>query len=114
MQTTRPCRTDSKGAEKRTVDRPKTEVNTYSMTEKIEFESVTIQVPKPILAFLRFQGGQREQSVEEEIIYDLLDNVRAELESMAGEELIPLLGLGPIFYDLLGDKRYKPQTPKEQ
>ena len=84
------------------------------MTDEIEFESVTIKVPKPILAFLRFQGGRREASVEEEIVYDLIDDVRADLESMAGEELIPLLGLGPIFYDLLGDKHYKPQTPKEQ
>jgi hypothetical protein len=82
----------------------------------IEYEQVTIKVPKPIMAFLRIQVERQDQfgfedfaSVEELIEYDLLDGVRAEMEGFSGEELIATLDLGPIFYKILDDERYKPK-----
>lgn len=76
---------------------------------KIEYEPVTIKVPKPIMAFLQFQAGQSDMSTEELIEYDLLDSVRGEMENFSGEELITMLNLGHIFYEILGDEHYKPQ-----
>ncbi|MGD0071877.1 MAG: hypothetical protein ABSB71_10000 [Candidatus Bathyarchaeia archaeon] len=84
------------------------------MTDEIEYEQVTIKVPKRIMAFLRFAAGRRDVQVEEEIEYDLLDNVRAEMEGLNGEELISMLELGQIFYDILGDERYKPKTTDQE
>jgi len=81
------------------------------MTDK--YEAVTIQVPKPIMAFLRLQTEMLNFSTVENLIeYDLLDEVRAEMEGMNGEELIAALGLGPIFYNGLGDERYAPKEPE--
>jgi hypothetical protein len=79
------------------------------MTEKIEYEQVTIKVPTRIMAFLRFQAAQQEMQIEEHIEYQVLDSVRAEMEGFEGEELIGMLGVGPIFYEILGDKTYKPE-----
>jgi hypothetical protein len=87
----------------------RTYLDKLKKTEPIEFEQVTIKVPKRIMAFLRFQAGYRDVQVEEEIEYDLLDNVRAEMEGLNGEELISMLEVGRIFYDILGDERYNPK-----
>ncbi len=83
-------------------------------TAPIEYEQVTIKVPKRIMAFLRFEAGQRDVQVEEEIEYDLLDNVRAEMEGLNGKELIAMLEVGPIFYNILGDVSYKPEITDQE
>jgi len=78
--------------------------------QKNEYETVTIQVPKPVMAFLRFQAKQENfDPVEKLIEYDLIDNVRAEFEGINGEELIAMFNLGHIFWEVLGDDRYKPK-----
>jgi hypothetical protein len=84
------------------------------MTDEIEFEQVTIKVPKRIMAYLRFMAGQRDVQVEEEIEYDLLDNVRCEMEGMDGEQLISTLEVGQIFYKFLDDQHYKPKTTDQE
>jgi hypothetical protein len=84
------------------------------MTDEIEYEQVTIKVPKRIMAYLRFMAGRRDVQVEEEIEYDLIDNVRAEMEGMNGEELISTLEVGQIFYAILDDERYKPTTTDQE
>lgn len=81
--------------------------------EPIEYESVTVKLPKPLLAVQRFLAGQDNQTIEEKLEYDLVDSIRAELEGMNGEDLIACLGIGPIFYQLLDDKRYKPADATE-
>lgn len=77
--------------------------------QKIEFETVNIKVPKPVLEFLRFEAKAYKCSLEEEIEFDLLDKVRADMEALSGEELIKLLDFGSIFWEVLGDKNYKPE-----
>jgi len=81
--------------------------------KEIEYEQVTIKVPKPVMAFLRFQAAQQEMQIEEHIEYQVLDSVRVEMEGFEGEELIGALGVGPIFYEVLSDERYKPTTDQE-
>ena len=80
----------------------------------IECESVTVKVPKQVMAFLRFRAGERDEKVEETIERYLLDSVRSLLECCSGEELIPYLGLDRVFYDLLADKRYKPKISAQK
>jgi hypothetical protein len=76
----------------------------------IECEQVTIEVPKQVMAFLRFQTKQEDfESVEKLIEYDLLDNIRAEFEGKNGEQLTSIFELGPVFWEVLGDGRYKPE-----
>jgi hypothetical protein len=83
------------------------------MTEQkkaIEYEQITIEVPKPVMAFLRFQTKQEDfESVEKLIEYDLLDNIRAEFEGKNGKQLIALFDIGNIFWEVLGDEQYKPE-----
>ena len=82
------------------------------MTEQ-KTEKVTIEVPRPIMAFLRFQAKHENfDTVEKLIEYDLLDNVRAEFEGMSGDELIAMFNLAPVFWEIFGDERYKPKDAK--
>jgi hypothetical protein len=83
---------------------------TTEQKKLIECEQVTIEVPKPVMAFLRFQTKQEDfESVEKLIEYDLLDNIRAEFEGKNGEQLTSMFELGPVFWEVLGDGRYKPE-----
>jgi hypothetical protein len=84
-----------------------------TLSESIAYEQVTIKVPKPIMAFLKFQAEKDGCPVEEEIEYDLLDNVRAEMEGLNGEDLIDALGVGRIFYEILHEEHYNPQKLKQ-
>jgi hypothetical protein len=82
------------------------------MTEQ-KTEKVTIEVPRPIMAFLRFQAKQEKfDTVEKLIEYDLLDLLRSEFEGMSGDELIAMFNLAPIFWEIFGDERYKPKDAK--
>jgi hypothetical protein len=61
--------------------------------EKIEFEQVTIKVPRLVLDFLR----KTEDDAVEWIEYTVVDNVRAEIEGMTWEEWASLFNLEPVF-----------------
>jgi hypothetical protein len=81
----------------------------------LEYEKVAIKVPKPVMAFLRFQTKQEDfESVEKLIEYDLLDNIRAEFEGKNGEQLTSMFELGPVFWEVLGDQRYKPEDAAQK
>jgi hypothetical protein len=82
------------------------------MTDEIEFEQVTIKVPKRIMAFLRFRAGEHDIQVEAEIEGCVLDDVRGLLEGFEGQELIGFLEMDRVFYEMLGDENYKPKKPK--
>jgi isopentenyldiphosphate isomerase len=75
---------------------------------EIECETVTVKVPKQVMAFLHYKAAQEEKTVEQEIALDVIADVQSELESFEGEELIKALGLGPVFYTMLEDQSYKP------
>ena len=59
-----------------------------------------------------FSGLQDFSTVEKLIEYALLDNIRAEMEGLNGEDLIAALDIGPIFYQVLGDENYNPEKAK--
>jgi hypothetical protein len=43
------------------------------------------------------------ETVAEQLQYQVIDSFRASIEATTGQDLIEVLGLGPIFYELLKD-----------
>jgi hypothetical protein len=80
------------------------------MSDKIEYESVTVDVPKQLMSFLRFEAKRMNQKLEATVQYYLVETLRSQMEAMSGEELIPYLGLKRVFFELLGDKNYGPNA----
>ena len=69
---------------------------------KIEFESVTVKVPKLVMDYLR----KTEDNPVEALEFTIVDHVRAEIEGMRSDEWADVFNLKTIFADVLGDKRY--------
>ncbi len=72
-------------------------------------ETIKIELPKPIVAFLRYKAADDNRTLEQELEIDVIADVRGELEGFEGEELIQALGIGPIFWKVLEDENYKPK-----
>jgi hypothetical protein len=78
---------------------------TQSKAKTIEYEQVSIKIPKAVMDLLRFAqpfGG----TVEEELEYAIIENVRSRLDSgefLTGKELADIFKLNPIFNSVLGD-----------
>ena len=51
---------------------------------KIEYEKMTVEIPKILMPLLKHKANLNNHSVKEEAEYYLLDNIRAEMESMVG------------------------------
>jgi hypothetical protein len=75
----------------------------------IEYEEVSIKLPKLVLQYLRGTAIMQGRSAEEETALEVIDMVRSDMEGMNGEDWIETLGLGSIFYQLLKDERFKPK-----
>jgi hypothetical protein len=79
---------------------------------KIEYEQVTVKVPKLVMDFLRATHKDRnftETNTIAALEYAITDHVRAQMESMSGLEYIDLFDLKPVFYKVLNDDRFKPE-----
>jgi hypothetical protein len=74
----------------------------------IEYETVTLKIPKPIMEWLRRMQPLTRMAPVQKLEYEVVDFFRAELESRCAEELVPCLdiGLAQVFVEILGDKRY--------
>ena len=85
----------------------KTETEEPQQSLEIEYETVTLRIPKKIMDFLRSMEKPWNQTPTEYLEYQLIDEVRADLEAATGEEFIAWFDLATVFYQVLGDKRYK-------
>jgi hypothetical protein len=76
--------------------------------EPIEYETVKLKIPKPIMEWLRRMQPLTRMAPVQKLEYEIVDFFRAELESRCAEELVPCLdtGLAHVFVEVLGDKRY--------
>ena len=81
----------------KTKEAEKTESN-----RPIEFEQVTVKVPKLVMDFLR----KTESNPVEALEFTIVDNARAEIEGRDSLEWADIFQLKPIFAAVLGDKRY--------
>jgi hypothetical protein len=75
---------------------------------EIEFETVTVKVPKIVMDFLR----KTEENATEWIESTVVENVAAEIEGMKPQEWADLFSLTPVFKEVLGNAYYQlqPQT----
>jgi hypothetical protein len=80
-------------------------MSTEKKTAKIEYEQVSLRIPKAIMDYLRKTEDNPVQALE----YDIVDLLRGQVEGMSGKEWADLFHLSSVFYAVLGDERYKPQ-----
>jgi hypothetical protein len=73
---------------------------------KIQFENVTLRIPKKLMDFLRRMPGGYGSSPIAYLEYSVVDMIRADLEALNGQEIIEWNGLGPVFHAILKDKRF--------
>lgn len=92
--------------EKPTMSRIPTRRLRSKRTGKIEYETVTLQIPKLLMDFLRKTPGGYGPSAVAYLEYSVVDMIRADLEARNGEEIIEWNGLGPVFRTILKDKRF--------
>ena len=71
--------------------------------EKIEFEQVTLKVPKAVMEYLRRIYGDPVKWLE----YEAVDQVRADLDAMSGRNLADIFGLEPVFETVLEEAEAK-------
>ena len=67
------------------------------MSKEIEFEQVTLKVPKAVMEYLRRIYGDPVKWLE----YHAVDLVSADLDAMSGKELAQIFGLQPVFKAVL-------------
>jgi hypothetical protein len=70
-----------------------------TIAPSIEYENVTIKVPKLIMDFLR----KTEDNPINWLEYTIVENVSAEIESMRPQRWADLFQLTPVFKKILGD-----------
>jgi hypothetical protein len=78
-------------------------------TEKkveIEFEEITLRIPKKLMEFLRKTPGGYGPSPVAYLEHSIVDVIRSDLEALSGEEIIEWNGLGPVFREILKDERF--------
>lgn len=76
------------------------------MTEEIEFETVTVKVPKKIMDFLR-ESKVLDSTPEEYLAYSIVESVRADMDGgvfLDPKALADVSGLNPIFKALVNDE----------
>ena len=78
------------------------------MTEKnpIEYESVTVKVPKQVMDLLRYAQPTTGDTPEEDIEYGIVEGVRSRLEAgmfSTPKDLADQFNLNPVFEEILED-----------
>lgn len=68
-----------------------------SKEETIEYEEVTIKVPKLVMDYLRRIYGNAIKHLE----YAVVDHVRADIEAIDHERITDLFSLAPVFKTVL-------------
>lgn len=69
-----------------------------SEEKEIEYELISIRLPKPIIDLYRFVAHRRNTEPEILIAYDVVDNWDVQVTSgMTAEQIIELLGLEQVF-----------------
>jgi len=73
----------------------------------VEYENVTIKVPKPIMELLRSVQAITGETPEQDIEYSIVESIRSRLDSkdfITTEALDDKFGLNPVFKEILDDE----------
>lgn len=73
--------------------------------QKLEYEDLSIQLPKQIMSFLR----KTEDDPQDYIEHAVVDYVKMQLETMTPSILISRFDLAIVFYEFLEDDHYMTQ-----
>ena len=77
------------------------------MTEKIEYETITIEVPKQVMELLRSTESHTGMTSKEWIEYYVVETARSGLDSdmflPSPTELAKKFNLNPVFKEILND-----------
>lgn len=65
--------------------------------EKIEYESVTVKVPKRIMRFLKAFYGDPEEWLE----YRIVEVINSRIDAIDKDHVIDCFNLGPVFENIL-------------
>jgi glucokinase len=84
----------------------KVETRHQKRLAKIEYENVTLRIPKKLMEFIRNTPGGYGSSAINYLEYSIVDMIRADLEALSGEEIIAWSGLGSVFHAILKEKRF--------
>jgi hypothetical protein len=57
---------------------------------KIEYETVTIQLPKEAMAYIRFKAELNKVSIEKQLQFEIMDLENAEFQDMNAYEYLQL------------------------
>lgn len=80
------------------------------LEQEIEYQTFSVKIPKKIVPILEYNRKGNGNKTLEEIELTVVDNARSQLEALTGDDVIEVLELGPTFFALLGDEKYKPRT----
>jgi len=81
-------------------------------TTKIEYETVTLKVPKAIMKLLRDSEKSLEETATEYLEHSLVDMVRADIETQdcfvpTPRGIVELYNLDPVFKEITGITVFK-------
>jgi hypothetical protein len=90
------------------------------VSKPIEYEQITVKVPKTVMNYLKATNkGDAEVpdwNPTKWIERAIVDQARAECEGLDSKQWADAFGLTPIFWEILKDKQYKPESvePEQQ
>jgi len=81
-------------------------------TVKIEYESVTLKIPKAIMKLLRDSEKSLEETAIEYLEHSLVDMVRADIETqdcfvLTPRQVVERYNLDPVFKEIIGITVFK-------
>ena len=68
----------------------------------IEYETITIQLPKAAMAYIRFKAELNKTSVEKQLQLEVMDIQNAEFEDMRAYEYLQLSSFKQAYTDVSG------------
>ena len=78
-----------------------------SMIEKIEYESVTVKMPKAVMDLLRYAQSITGNTPDQDIAYYAVESVKSRIEvngfSPSPKALAAQFNLNPVFKEILDD-----------
>lgn len=79
---------------------------------EIEYESVTVKIPKNIMDLLRFRQKLTDETPESYVAYSIVENIRSQMDvnglMPTGRQLTDQFSLNKIFIEILDDPITEP------
>jgi hypothetical protein len=74
---------------------------TKGKEQSIEFESVTLKVPKNVLEYFRLQAKMDNETLEQNLAYHIVELCHSSMQGMSPNTLMEIFNVKPIFKEIL-------------